>query len=63
MDLNKLTIKSQQALQEAQQIAMQNEQQTIENAHLIKGIFNIDENVILSFSKNYNLTQVFLKRQ
>lgn len=45
MDLNKVTIKSQEAIQRAQQIALANGQQIIENAHLMKGILEVDENV------------------
>lgn len=45
MDLNKFTIKSQQALQEAQQVAMSHENQAIENGHILKGILNTDKNV------------------
>jgi ATP-dependent Clp protease ATP-binding subunit ClpB len=45
MDINKLTIKSQEALQRAQQITLANGQQIVENAHLLKGILEVDENV------------------
>ena len=45
MDINKLTIKSQEALQQAQQITLSNGQQIVENAHLLKGILEVDENV------------------
>ncbi|MCF6167045.1 ATP-dependent chaperone ClpB [Lutibacter sp.] len=46
MNLNKFTIKSQEAIQQAQQLAQSNEQQQIENSHILKGIFEVDENVI-----------------
>jgi len=46
MDLNKFTIKTQEAIQQAQQIASEHQHQAIENAHLIKGIFNVDENIL-----------------
>ncbi|AMC12159.1 ATP-dependent chaperone ClpB [Lutibacter profundi] len=46
MNLNKFTIKSQEAIQQAQQIAQSNEHQQIENSHILKGIFEVDENVI-----------------
>ena len=62
MDLNKLTIKSQQALQEAQQIVMQNGQQTIENAHLLKGIFNVDENVLPFILKKLQIDPVLFEK-
>ena len=45
MNLDKLTIKTQEAIQNAQQIAMENEHQAIETAHILKGILNVDENV------------------
>ncbi len=45
MDLKKFTIKSQEAIQQAQQVAMENEHQSIENGHLLKGILLVDENV------------------
>ena len=45
MNFNKFTIKSQEAVQEGQQIAQSLEHQQIENAHILKGIFEVDENV------------------
>jgi ATP-dependent Clp protease ATP-binding subunit ClpB len=45
MNLNNLTIKSQEAIQSAQQEAMNNGQQGIETGHILKGILNVDENV------------------
>ena len=45
MNLNKFTIKSQEVIQEAQQIAMGNENQAIENGHLMRGILNKDQDV------------------
>ena len=45
MNLNNLTIKAQEALQRAQQIAMEFGQQAIELGHLLKGILEVDENV------------------
>ncbi len=46
MDLQKLTIKSQQALQEAQQLVVEAGQQNIETPHLLKAMLKVDENVI-----------------
>ncbi len=46
MDLNKFTIKTQEAVQRAQQIAMEHGQQTVENAHLMKAVFDVDENIL-----------------
>ncbi|MCA0931968.1 ATP-dependent chaperone ClpB [Lutimonas saemankumensis] len=45
MNFNNFTIKSQEAVQRAQQIAQGLEQQQIENAHILKGILEVDENV------------------
>jgi len=46
MNINNFTIKSQEAVQQAQEIAQGYGQQQIENAHVLKGIFEVDENVI-----------------
>jgi ATP-dependent Clp protease ATP-binding subunit ClpB len=45
MNLNNFTIKSQEAVQQAQQIATGMQQQSIETGHLLKGIMEVDENV------------------
>ena len=46
MNFNNFTIKSQEAVQQAQQIAQGYGHQQIENAHILKGVFEVDENVI-----------------
>jgi len=45
MNLNNFTIKSQEAVQKAQQIATVTQNQSIETGHLLKGILEVDENV------------------
>ena len=45
MNFNNFTIKSQESVQQAQQIAQGFGHQQIENAHILKGIFEVDENV------------------
>ncbi|MFZ4785429.1 MAG: ATP-dependent chaperone ClpB [Flavobacteriales bacterium] len=45
MDFSKFTIKSQETIERAQQIALAKGQQTLENAHLLKAILEVDENV------------------
>ncbi len=45
MNFNNFTIKSQEAVQKAQQIAQGFNHQQIENAHILKGVFEVDENV------------------
>ncbi|WP_185861235.1 ATP-dependent chaperone ClpB [Blattabacterium cuenoti] len=46
MNYNKFTIKSQEVIQKAQYIAFKKNQQSIENAHILKSIFEIEENII-----------------
>jgi len=46
MDFNKLTIKAQEAVQAAQQLAKELEHQAIECGHLLKGVIQVDENVV-----------------
>ncbi len=46
MNFNNFTIKSQEAVQSAQQFAQGHHHPQIENAHILKGIFDVDENVI-----------------
>ncbi len=45
MNLNNFTIKSQEAIQKAQQITTSMEQQSIETGHILKGVIEVDENV------------------
>lgn len=45
MNLNQYTTKSQEAIQKAQQIAMEFGNQTIEPQHLLEGILQVDENI------------------
>ena len=46
MNFEKFTIKSQEVIQKAQEIATVNNHQSIENAHILKSIFMVDEHVI-----------------
>jgi ATP-dependent Clp protease ATP-binding subunit ClpB len=46
MNFNQFTIKAQEAVQTAQQLAMQSGQQGIETGHLLKGVLEADENVL-----------------
>ena len=45
MDFKQFTIKSQEAIQKAAELTMAEQQQAIEPAHMLKGIFSEDENV------------------
>ncbi len=60
MNINKFTIKAQECLQSAQQTAFENQNPSIENAHILKGIFDNDEEIIaFVFSKvGANLSRV-----
>ncbi|MCB0442878.1 MAG: AAA family ATPase, partial [Flavobacterium sp.] len=55
MNLKNLTIKSQEALQQAQQIAQGFGQQQLENEHIVKGILEVDENVAPFILKKINV--------
>ncbi|MFK7000050.1 ATP-dependent chaperone ClpB [Flavobacterium oreochromis] len=62
MNLNNLTIKSQEALQQAQQIAQGNDQQQLENEHIFKGILEVDENVAPFILKKLNVNVELFKK-
>lgn len=55
MNINKFTIKSQEAIQQAQQLAQGYGQQQIENEHIFKAIFEVDENVAPFILKKLNV--------
>ena len=46
MDFNQFTIKGREAIQSAQQIAVEHKNQAIEPAHIFGGMLDVDENVI-----------------
>lgn len=51
MNFNNYTIKAQEAVQKATEIAGANQQQAIETGHLLKGLFQSDENVLSFLAK------------
>jgi len=55
MNFNNFTIKSQEAIQKAQQIAQGFTHQQIENEHILKAIFDVDENVAPFLLKKLNV--------
>ena len=55
MNINKFTIKSQEAIQLSQQLAQRFGQQQIENEHIFKAIFEVDENVAPFILKKLNV--------
>jgi len=46
MNLNQFTLKSQEAIQQAQSLAMEFGHQSIEDGHILAGIQNVDEHVV-----------------
>src|SRR5690606_19382773 len=55
MNINNFTIKSQEALQQSQQLAQSLGQQQIENEHIMTAILNVDENVAPYLLKKLNV--------
>lgn len=62
MNFNNFTIKSQEAVQRAQQIAQGNSNQQIENEHLFQGIMEVDENVMPFLLKKLQVNEALLKQ-
>ncbi len=62
MNLNNFTIKSQEAIQQAMQLAGENGHQAIETGHILKGILKTDQNVVPFVLKKLNVNpQIFEK--
>jgi ATP-dependent Clp protease ATP-binding subunit ClpB len=62
MNINKFTIKSQEAIQLSQQLAQTEGQQQIENEHIFKAIFEVDENVAPFILKKLNVNVNLLEQ-
>ncbi|HFA52146.1 MAG TPA: ATP-dependent chaperone ClpB [Bacteroidetes bacterium] len=62
MNLKNLTIKSQEAIQRAQQLAMEHGNQQIEPGHLLKAIMEVDESVTPFVIKKLGVNYDVLKR-
>lgn len=62
MDLNKFTIRSQQAIQQAQTIATGLGQQQVENGHLLKGVLEVDADVAPFLLKKLNVNMPVLQQ-
>jgi len=62
MNFNNFTIKSQEAIQRAQQIAQSFGNQQIENEHIVKAIFEVDENVTPFLLKKLNVNLGLLQQ-
>lgn len=55
MNLNNFTVKSQEAIQKATEIASAKQNQSIEAAHLLKGILLVDENAVPYLLRKMNV--------
>ena len=62
MNFNNFTIKSQEAVQRAQQMAQEFGHQQIENEHLFKAIAEVDENVLPFILKKLNVNTTLLNQ-
>ncbi len=62
MNFNQYTIKSQEAVQQAQQLAQEMGHQQIENEHLFKALLEVDENVVPFILKKLNINTAILKQ-
>ncbi|MES2781070.1 MAG: ATP-dependent chaperone ClpB [Bacteroidota bacterium] len=62
MNINNFTIKSQEAVQHAQQVAAGNGNQSIETGHLLKALLETDENVISFLLKKLNVNPTRLEQ-
>jgi len=63
MDLNNFTIKSREAIQTAQQIALEFGNQSIEPEHLLEGIFRIDNDISVFLLKKSGLDSDIVKEK
>lgn len=55
MNFNNFTIKAQEAIQKASEIAVGNQQQAIEPIHILKALLTVDENIIGHLLKKLNV--------
>ena len=62
MNFNNFTIKSQEAIQQARQVAQEYGNQQIENEHILKAIFEVDENVTPFILKKLNVNLPLLQQ-
>ncbi len=62
MNFNNYTIKSQEAIQQAQQLAQSFGHQQIENEHIFKALFEVDENVLPFILKKLNVNVSLLQQ-
>jgi len=61
MNLDNFTIKSQETIQKATEIAAAKQNQSIETSHLLKGMLMVDENVVPYLLRKLNVNFGFFK--
>ena len=62
MNIEKFTVKSQEVISKAQSIVLANQQQQIENAHLLKAIFEEDKDIVPYLLKKNNINIVMVNQ-
>ena len=62
MNLNNFTLKSQEAIQQAQQMAVGNGNPAIESGHILKGILEVDQNVTPFLFKKLNINMPIFRQ-
>ena len=62
MDFSKFTLKTQEAIQKAQQVALEKGHQSIENAHLLKGVMLADTTITPFLLKKLNVNVALLQQ-
>ncbi len=63
MNLNNFTIKAQEAIQKASEMALGNQQQAIETAHVLKALLVVDEHVIKHLLKKLDVNINYLNEE
>jgi ATP-dependent Clp protease ATP-binding subunit ClpB len=63
MNFNNFTLKAQESIQKAQEIAIGYQHPQIENVHILKGILSVDENVVPFLLKKMDVDLAALNRE
>ena len=63
MNIDKYTIKAQEVLQKATEVAQSGGQQVIETGHLLKAVLMADENMISFLFKKIGVERAFIDNQ
>lgn len=63
MDIKKYTIQTQELIQKAQSLAIENQNQAIESQHLVKSILDDDENLVLQVLKKLGISTPLISKK